>query len=288
MKKITAMILVIISTVCLFSGSVSASDIDYSDYPDYVTEVSRYPGYTTVGFMPERPGNYEYSLNMVRNPYYQKYYNELLNYSCQVYKKDWMNTANKRYIKSYAAQYLVLPENYTTLIFSTPEETPESIREYNRSILVRYFNEEDIIYVSDYDYAAVVCIRDTKSYVVNKIHELEFIGDAFFTKNPSIMMPMTGDYAMGDVYSAETEPQRYADVTAADARFLLRYVAGLEEVGADKKFYFCADMNFDNKIDSADARLVLRTAAGLEKKSYIGYGYFQYWDDTLGVLNYEK
>lgn len=278
MKKLLSVILSVISLCCLLVVPVSAAD----------AEVSRYPGRTSVYYLSERYGNYEYSLNMVRNPYYQKYYNELLNYSCQVYKKLWKNTSNKMYIKRYSEQYLDLPENYCTLIFSAPKKEYDSIEAYNRSILVRYFDEENILYVSEYDYAAVVCIPDTKAYIVNKIHELEFIGTAFFTNNPSVTMPMTGDYAMGDVVISEGEHNYDDSVTAADARFLLRYVAGLEEVGAEKQFYFCADMNFDNKINASDARLCLRTAAGLEKLSYIGYSYFQFWNDTLGVIDYEK
>lgn len=278
MKKTVAIILFVISMFCLLTASVSAED----------TPLSRYNGYTSVYYSTDRYGNFEYEMNMVRNPYYQKYYNELLNYSCQVYKKLWKNTSNKNYIKSYSEQYLDLPENYCTLIFSAPEKEYDSIRDYNNSILVRYFDAENILYVSDYDYAAVVCIPETKAYVVNKIHELEFIGDAFFTNAPYLIMPMLGTYALGDVYFADDDYMYNDRITAADARFLLRYVAGLEEVGAIKQFYFCADMNFDNVINSADARLVLRTAAGLDPLSYVSYSYAQFWDDILGVINYEK
>ena len=51
---------------------------------------------------------------------------------------------------------------------------------------------------------------------------------------------------------------------------------------ADKRFYFCADMNFDNEINSADARLILRTAAGLEDKYEVYYGSFVQWNDYMG------
>lgn len=101
---------------------------------------------------------------------------------------------------------------------------------------------------------------------------------------------MVGTYTLGNVIGEETEPY-YDDpslnkplkkVSAADARFVLRYSAGLEKVDADKRFYFCADMNFDNAITSADARLILRTAAELEDEYEISYGSFVEWHDYMG------
>lgn len=71
------------------------------------------------------------------------------------------------------------------------------------------------------------------------------------------------------------------DVTSADARYLLRFSAGLETVNKSfaKEFYFCGDMNFDGKINSADARIALRTAAKLEKKVDITFSSATEWDD---------
>ncbi len=280
MKKVLSLFLVVFCSFGLFIFSAAAED----------TTVSRAPSHVMIHITKDRYNeNESYYKNMVRNPYYQKYYNELIDYSCQLYYKGLEKPDdNRKYIEQYAKQYFIQPENYTTLIFSAPEKTPDNITEYNRRILEKYFTNEDVIYVSDYNYAAIVCIKDTNADIVNRITELEYLGDAFFTNYPGVMMPAIGTYAMGDVYFAEGD-YRYDDkITAADARFLLRYVARLEEVGAEKQFYFCADMNFDNKIDAADARLVLRTAAGLEPKCYVSYSYFQFWDDYMGVIKNEK
>lgn len=277
MKKVLSLILVVFFCFGSFAFFAVA---------EVEPAVSRSPSHVMVGIETDRyGGNESYGKNMVRNPYYQKYYNELINYSCQLYYKSIKTSDNNRmYIELYAKQYLVQPENYTTLIFREPVKIPDNITEYNRSILRNYFTDEEILYVSDYDYAAIVCIADTNADIVNTIEELEFLGDAFFTNYPSMMMPAEGTFTMGNVLAPGSEMGDNGEVTAADARFLLRYVAGLEEVGAEKQFYFCADMNFDNKIDAADARLVLRTAAGLEPKYYVSYPYFQFWSDYMGVL----
>ncbi len=52
-------------------------------------------------------------------------------------------------------------------------------------------------------------------------------------------------------------------LTAADARFTLRYSAGLEEV--DQAFLYALDVNEDGKVKAADARLILRVVAKIDK-----------------------
>ena len=54
------------------------------------------------------------------------------------------------------------------------------------------------------------------------------------------------------------------DVTASDARMLLRYTAGLEQKPDDNEFDYRCDMNADNRITPADARLVLRIASKID------------------------
>ena len=96
---------------------------------------------------------------------------------------------------------------------------------------------------------------------------------AFFTTNFFVNM-VYGGLKLGDVpYDGK--------VTAADARYVLRFSAGLETVSMydAKEFYFAADMNMDGHITSADARLILRTAAGLEKEQTIGFSCANYWFD---------
>lgn len=280
MKKILSLILIVFCFFGLFVFPVAAEN---------ETAVGKYDSYVTVQISKDnQDGNEIYYRNMVLNPYYQKYYNELLEYSYQVYKKLGSGKEDKAYIKAFSQQYIVNPENYVTLIFANPTDLPENegaMRDYNVSVLKKHFGEEDIIYVSDYSPVAVVCIASENADAVNHIAELEFIGDAFFTNGESMLMPAMGICTMGNVaVSQDISMGDSGKVTAADARFLLRYVAGLEEVGMKKTFYFCADMNFDNVINSADARLILRTAAGLEEICQIGYNYFQFWNDMTGVI----
>ena len=66
MKKTVAIILFVISMFCLLTASVSAAD----------TPLSRYNGYPSLNKTTDRYGNFEYEMNMVRNLYYQKYYND--------------------------------------------------------------------------------------------------------------------------------------------------------------------------------------------------------------------
>ena len=54
------------------------------------------------------------------------------------------------------------------------------------------------------------------------------------------------------------------DVTAADARLVLRAAVGLEDFEPDSLPFLCADVDYDGTLTSADARTVLRRAVELE------------------------
>ena len=54
-------------------------------------------------------------------------------------------------------------------------------------------------------------------------------------------------------------------LSAADARLILRYSAGLETGFSDLQLKV-SDINNDDKVNAADARLVLRLAAAIEKE----------------------
>ncbi len=69
-------------------------------------------------------------------------------------------------------------------------------------------------------------------------------------------LPVWGDATLSD------------ELSAADARLILRYSAGLESAFSDIQFRL-ADINNDSKVNAADARLVLRLSAGLEKTDEI-------------------
>ena len=220
------------------------------------------------------------SKNMLYNPYYQINYNALLAYSVYLASKYEKYVEQIGYIEYYADTYITDVPCYVTLIFKTPpEQSAEmSVRDYNLSILSKYFDEEDILYVGDTVNAAVVCVDSSDNDTIIGMPELKYIGDAFFNDIKwGLLQPMVGSYKLGDVLITSIDSK----ITAADARYILRYAAGLETPKNSKQFYYCADMNFDNKIDSADARLALRTAAGLEKEYTLLFGYYIEWEDNM-------
>ena len=53
------------------------------------------------------------------------------------------------------------------------------------------------------------------------------------------------------------------DVTAADARFVLRVSVGLEDAPPESELYAACDFDGDGEVTAADARAVLRLAVGL-------------------------
>lgn len=69
-------------------------------------------------------------------------------------------------------------------------------------------------------------------------------------------IPKIEEYILGDV-------NRDGYVTAIDARYVLRNVAGLIEFTSTQKL--AGDVNKDGKITAVDARIILRVVAGLQK-----------------------
>ncbi len=256
-------------------------------FPESAKKIGYYSGQYSPLVSPENEAYVAADKHMLRNPYYQTYYDGLLAHSVAVYKQfaDYMGDVD--YISYFAENYMDKAENYLTLIFSEPIDLPENeqaIRDYNIFVLEKYFDEEDILYVGDTVFAAVVVIGKENRNIIKEIEELEFVGDAFFKIRSGGQLCVTGQYNLGnvhgkkDVMNVDTEK-----ITAADARMILRYSAGLEKIDKEqKRFFYCADMNFDGEINSADARLALRTAAGLEETYEILFGYSSMWYDPMG------
>lgn len=256
-------------------------------YPDSGEKIPRYSGaYTPIV---ECIGDRSQTTfkNMLNNPYYKIYYNQLLAYSVSLYHSTFKYIGDFDYIDYYVNENIQEAPRYVTLILNFVDVTTEekSVREQNLEILGKYFNEEDILYVGDTVNAAIVCVDSSDGEILKGMQELEFIGDAFFNDRLSGgLLCVTGEFVLGDVRGKSDPdgvPIDYADVTAADARYILRYSAGLEKSDGSKRFYYCADVDFDGKITSADARLALRTAAGLEQKYNLIFGYSVSWYDTM-------
>lgn len=263
-------------------------------YPDSPEEIGFYSGKYKPRVTPDNEDYIAAGSCMIRNPYYQIYYNELLAHSVSVYEQfaDYMGDVD--YISYFAENYMNNEENYVTLIFNNQIGLPDeegAVRDYNMSVLSKYFSEEEILYVSDVDLAAVVEISNENSNIIKEIEELAFIGDAFFTFD-TWSLAVIGEYTLGNVVGQQA--QVYYDdpalnvplkrVSAADARVILRYAAGLEKPEKElKRFYYCADMNFDGEINSSDARIALRTAAGLKKEHTVMFGTSDQWGDLMGT-----
>ncbi|MBQ8210214.1 MAG: hypothetical protein IJZ35_06515 [Clostridia bacterium] len=249
-------------------------------YPDSPDEIGCYEGNYSPWIEPD---NENYSGNMLFNPYYKLYYNELLEQSVATYNRFAEYITDVDYISYFAENYMNSDKNYVTLIFNEAET--DSINTHNRAILNKYFSEEEILYIGDTVFAAVVCINKEYANKITQIDELAFIGDAFFADSSYRMsLCVTGQYALGDVIGEKSAMDADTEntVTAADARYILRYSAGLETVESElKRFYYCADMNFDGEIDASDARLALRTSAQLEQEYTIIFGYSYMWSDGI-------
>lgn len=251
-------------------------------YPQSPSEIPLMHGSYTVRI--ELGDRTEVKKNMLNNPYYQKYYDKLLAYSVSRYNQFGEYMGDIDYIGYYTDTYITEIQQYVTLIFETPESYTDTVRDYNLSILEKYFKEDSILYVGDTVFAAVVCVSKDDAEIIKGITELSFIGDAFFDRTKGVFDDEV-IYFLGDVIG------NVPDVTSADARYILRFAAGLEDdqisvpmsdldiedekeyeyyewlysgKGKEKLFYFSADINMDNAINAQDARLALRTAAGLE------------------------
>ncbi|MBR5233382.1 MAG: dockerin type I repeat-containing protein [Clostridia bacterium] len=270
------------------SEFVSECSVDYilyyfPIYPENAEEIGYFQGYYAP-FIDPKNENY---VNMLRNEYYKKYYNDLLSVSVFIFNQFRGYMGDVDYISYFADNYMHKDKNYVTLIFDNvflPEYVGAE-RDYNMSVLEKYFNEDEILYVSDYTLSAVVEISKEKKDIIMEIEELAFVGDAFFTI-PMSGLAEEGRFTLGNVTGDEEETSLNTPlkrVTAADARMILRYSAKLEKASEEelKRFYFCADMNLDGKINSADARLALRTAAKLEEEYVLIFGTKNPWTDIM-------
>ena len=290
----------VIELYCTMKESeyVSVAELAYiSAYfpvcPESPDEIGKYSGVYKPWVTPDNEEYIDAGSSMIRNPYYKIYYNELLSHSVSVYEQFAEYIGDVDYISYFAEKYMDKVKNYVTLIFDNQIALPEeegAVKDYNMSVLSEYFDDEEILYVSDYDLAAVVKISKDKKDIIKEIEELAFIGDAFFTFSVGSTAEV-GIYSLGNVVGQQnqiyhSDPSLNVPlkrVSSADARLILRYAAGLEKPETElKRFYFCADMNFDGEINSADARLALRTAAGLEKEYEITFGSTIHWGDYMG------
>ena len=265
---------------------------DFPFFPQTPEEIGVYYGAYRPYIEPEHEGYDRNGAGMLNNPYYKKYYNGLLNYSYSVYNQFAPYMGDIDYVGWFIDTYLEKEVSYITVILSHSYGVPDeegAMRNYNIRAVTKQIPEDNILYVADSVPAVVLRVTPEDRNALRKIDDIVFIGDAFFTSKGGSELAVTGEYTLGNVtgrqgvyYEGELGGS-VKFVNAADARLVLRFAAGLEKPETElKRFYYCADMNFDGEINSADARLCLRTAAGLEKEYELVFGYRSLWYDPMG------
>lgn len=212
---------------------------------------------------------------MIHSDYYKTYYNELFEYRYLIVLE--MLEENRDSEKDFSSlDILFEDETYTYVTVVLKEKTDETdYKTYNTDILKTVFSDDEMLYIGDTTPMSVVKLPYEKIDALSNLSNLETVSVAFFQTATLIEM-IYGGRKMGDVTGKPGD-----DVTAADARYVLRFAAGLEkiDVTSAKSFYFSADMDLDGHITSADARLILRTAAKFEKTKEIAFSYAVYWND---------
>lgn len=260
-------------------------------FPEDASEIPEFRGHYSP-FVADNEAYAKAGNTMINNPYYKECYNELLQHSLAIYNQFGEYIKDVDYVSYYADNCLKKEVNYVTLIFDQSVVLPDlegARKDHIMQILKKYLDEEDILYVCDNDLAAVVEIREDNKSALKQMEELVFVGDAFFTVSFS-SLAVVGTFTLGNVeggqedgWDADGNPLNPHKVSAVDARLILRCAANIEKPEKDvKRFYFCADMDFDGRITASDARLALRTSAGLEKQYEITFGYSANWYDMKG------
>ncbi len=220
----------------------------------------------------------------INNEYYSVYKEQLFENSVEAYrefiKENKADEIQGKFLDSIQPGQCVC----ATIIFATTANS-HNTDEINEQNATELFPEEDILYISEKSPAVTVRLDYDKIDKVQSSDDVLFINEAFFSKQPELSITVEGKYLMGDVFDSYLEnpipDYDYSahSVTAADARLVMRFAAGIENKNQTKRFYFTADMDLDGKITSADARMILRTAAGLEDEKYIKYDCMNMWYD---------
>ena len=267
---------------------------EFPVYPDTPEQVGVYYGAYRPYIEPDHDKYGSKGAGMIYNPYYKCYGNDLLEYSYSVYQNIAEYMGDIDYVGWFIDTYLEKDESFITVILTDPVDFPEEIGamiEYSTGIIKNHLSEENILYVAGTVPAVVLRVTPEDKNALHRIEEIEFIGDAFFTSNSGSQLAETGVYTLGNVTGRQDEYYEGEKVgsvkfvNAADARLVLRFAAGLENPEKEiKRFYYCADINFDGRITAADARLILRTAAELENEYDLVFGYSSSWNDPMGFI----
>lgn len=259
MKKLISVIIATIIFALCMVPCVSAEETvtTHSAYGTYLTVIDK----GTYCFM--------------ENEYYSLFVDEYLEPQFDFYKEaydywtgekvDYFVYQQKEFIQSSDGvnktfAYETTPDKmdghiyYQTVIFNYEGE-PDADR--NMTLAESLSEGMDVLYVGTTTPCAVVKMRGGTSDFLNILENknVEFFMTAFVCSD------------WNNVNLAIFE-EAFAP-TAADARKILRYSAGLdnapENISEAKKFLLLSDTDYDGKLTAADARKAIRIAAGLEK-----------------------
>lgn len=202
--------------------------------------------------------------SVIHNEYFKLYYNDIFEAeygSLDNYVLDEMTRITVESIPEEGYAYL------TVILKEKPQN--QSYKEYNEAVL----KDAEILYAGDTRPMAVIKADKADALKLAENESVAAVFPGFFSYH-YFMSDIMGSGKMGDVTGND-------NVTAADARKVLRFSAGLEKIQKDeaKMFYIKGDMNFDNTVNAADARLILRTSANLEKETEMCFPYAAYWKD---------
>lgn len=259
MKKLISVMTMVIIFELFMLPCVSAEES--------VTTHSVYGTYLTVD------GNGIYCF--MENEYYSLFVDEYLEAQFDFYKEaydywtgekvNYYVSQRKEFIKSADGinktfDYDTTPDKmaghvyYQTVIFDYEGE-PDA--EMNRKLADSLSEGMDVLYVGTTTPCAVVKIRGGTADFLNILENknVEFFMTAFVCSDWNVVNQ--------SIFEETFVP------TAADARKILRYSAGLDKAPENrseaKRFFFMSDTDYDGKLTSADARRALRISAGLEK-----------------------
>ena len=205
--------------------------------------------------------------SFINNEFYKNHYDELFT----KYYKEYCNCRNAKN-----------PENYII----APNE------KINKSLHNLILNSADTFYLSIYlDYQGDISAENNNSILSDTqgIKSIHYIGNSTpcavvsvdggsnieeILKNEKIdcVTLCFSGFTKNIVFTTDVGNIKF-EPTAADAREILRYSAGLgapekEWLENYKKFYYLSDTDLNGVINAKDARTALRIAAGLEEGNY--------------------
>ncbi|MBQ8210102.1 MAG: dockerin type I repeat-containing protein [Clostridia bacterium] len=237
MKRLLSFLLAVVMTLCI-------STVAFADYRGTVDGIELNAGLNPVVRVSE--GTFDYV----------------------IYARDMTGMTNGDLLVSYDTDVLTLLSvkqtgNYSNSVYNDVDG------DIYFSYLYSGTNDSDAVklYILTFSYSAEgvypeLTARNIAGTFIKSVKELKVFeatdDNAAISegtgRNDSFMQD-DATYSMGDVNGD-------GEVTAADARLILRHSARLEILYLEQ--YLLADYNDDGRVTAADARLALRKSAGLE------------------------